>query len=241
MRSLKWCLLMKLLSNFSQYVTQMVCINFPIKAITKDYSNEFTPVSYNSANCPYNFSSKMDSLQTGISFSVATSVAYLNYFDFSCFPSQRSFLFVEAQDYSRKLNCVELSYDDFIEIIAEGDFNADITNAASQNQVSAGVSKKPGDDHCVVNSDSTNDGSSRLSWRRLLRLTIHVSCRSLSLALVCWKYLSQICISFSFFFGVGGGGGGGIHYEWYQNWFGYVTFQQMLRLLKEITFFRFFD
>ena len=63
---------------------------------------------------------------------------------------------VETRDHSGNLNG-DLNCEDFIEVISEDVFTADITTAASQYQVSAGVPTKPGVDYCVANSDGTGD------------------------------------------------------------------------------------
>ena len=67
----------------------------------------------------------------------------------------------ETRDHSGNLNG-DLNCEDFIEVISEDVFTADITTAASQYQVSAGVTTKPGVDYCVVNSDGTGDDGSGL-------------------------------------------------------------------------------
>ena len=66
---------------------------------------------------------------------------------------------LETRDHFGKLNG-DINCEDFIEVISEDVFTADITTAASQYQVSAGVTTKPGVDYGVVNSDGTGvDGS----------------------------------------------------------------------------------
>ena len=68
---------------------------------------------------------------------------------------------VETRDHSGNLNG-DLNCEDFIEVISEDVFTADITTAASQYQVSAGVTTKPGVDYCVANSDGTGEDGSGL-------------------------------------------------------------------------------
>ena len=68
---------------------------------------------------------------------------------------------VDPWDHSGKLNC-DLNCEDFIEVIAEDVFTAHITTAASHYQLSAGVTTKLGDGHCVANSDVTGDDNSGL-------------------------------------------------------------------------------
>ena len=56
----------------------------------------------------------------------------------------------------------DVNCEDFIEVISEDVFTADITTAASQYQVSAGVTTKSGVDYGVANSDGTGDDVSGL-------------------------------------------------------------------------------
>ena len=56
----------------------------------------------------------------------------------------------------------DVNCEDFIEVISEDVFTADITSAASQYQVSAGVTTKSGVDYGVANSDGTGDDVSGL-------------------------------------------------------------------------------
>ena len=56
----------------------------------------------------------------------------------------------------------DVNCEDFIEVISEDVFIADITTAASQYQVSAGVTTKSGVDYGVANSDGTGDDVSGL-------------------------------------------------------------------------------
>ena len=67
---------------------------------------------------------------------------------------------LETRDHFGNLNG-DVNCEDFIEVISEDVFTADITTAASQYQVSAGVTTKPGVDYGVANSDGTtgDDGS----------------------------------------------------------------------------------
>ena len=66
---------------------------------------------------------------------------------------------VETRDHSGNLNG-DVNCEDFIEVISEDVFTADITTAASQYQVSAGVTTKPGVDYGVANSDGTGEDGS---------------------------------------------------------------------------------
>ena len=68
---------------------------------------------------------------------------------------------LETRDHFGNLNG-DVNCEDFIEVISEDVFTADITTAASQYQVSAGVTTKPGVDYGVANSDGTGDDGSGL-------------------------------------------------------------------------------
>ena len=68
---------------------------------------------------------------------------------------------LETRDHFGNLNG-DVNCEDFIEVISEDVFTADITTAASQYQVSAGVTTKPGVGYGVANSDGTGDDGSGL-------------------------------------------------------------------------------
>ena len=77
------------------------------------------------------------------------------------FQADRDHSVLETRDHFGNLNG-DVNCEDFIEVISEDVFTADITTAASQYQVSAGVTTKPGVDYGVANSDGTSDDVSGL-------------------------------------------------------------------------------
>ena len=138
-------------------------------AVVGDSQHLTDSVSCNLASGADDFSLAMDSVvnvTSGDSECVSqdgenNSDAVSKFISSATFQTDRDHSVLETRDHFWNLNG-DVNCEDFIEVISEDVFTADITTAASQYQVNAGVTTKPGVDYGVANSDGTGDDGSRL-------------------------------------------------------------------------------
>ena len=138
-------------------------------AVVGDSQHLTDSVSCNSASGADYFSLAMDSVVNVTSGDLEcvsqdggnNSDAVSKFISSATFQTDGDHYVFETRDQFGNLNG-DVNCEDIIEVISEDVFTADITTAASQYQVSAGVTTKPGVDYGVANSDGTGDDGSGL-------------------------------------------------------------------------------